>query len=43
MGAVGSWLASHKNYVMHAVMCCFDQENYAIYEKMVKEREKADQ
>ena len=40
MNAVGKWLSSHKNYVMHVVMCCFDQENYEIYEKMVKDRNK---
>ena len=38
MEAAGKWLSSHKNYVMHVVMCCFDQENYAIYEKIVKTR-----
>ena len=38
MDTVGKWLAGHKDYVMHVVMCCFDQENYAIYEKIVKTR-----
>ena len=38
MNTVGRWLADHKDYVMHVVMCCFDQENYGIYEKMVKDR-----
>ncbi len=38
MNTVGKWLAAHKDYVMHVVMCCFDQENYALYEKIVKDR-----
>lgn len=38
MDTVGKWLAGHKDYVMHVVMCCFDQENYALYEKIVKAR-----
>ena len=38
MKAVGDWITGHRNYVMHVCMCCFDQENYEIYEKMVKER-----
>ena len=38
MKAVGDWIVGHRNYVMHVVMCCFDQENYEIYEKMVRER-----
>ena len=36
MGAVGRWLSAHKDYVMHVAMCCFDQENFEIYEKIVK-------
>jgi O-acetyl-ADP-ribose deacetylase (regulator of RNase III) len=43
MGAVGRWLSDHKGYVMHVVMCCFDQENYEIYEKLVKMRQNKDQ
>ena len=38
MEAAGKWLSSHKNYVMHVVMCCFDDENYEIYKKMVNDR-----
>lgn len=40
MKAVGDWITAHRNYVVHVVMCCFDQENYEIYEKMVKDRNK---
>ncbi len=38
INTVGRWLADHKGYVMHVVMCCFDQENYEIYEKLVKKK-----
>lgn len=40
MEAVGRWLSAHKGYVMHVAMCCFDQENYEIYEKLVKSGQK---
>ena len=40
MDTVGKWLAANKNYVMHVVMCCFDQENFEIYERIVKSSQK---
>ena len=43
MGTVGRWLSDHKGYVMHVAMCCFDRENYEIYEKLVKSSQNKDQ
>jgi O-acetyl-ADP-ribose deacetylase (regulator of RNase III) len=43
MGTVGRWLSDHKGYVMHVVMCCYDRENYEIYERLVKSRQDKDQ
>ena len=40
METVGKWLAANKGYMMHVVMCCFDQENFEIYEKIVKSGQK---
>lgn len=40
MDTVGKWLAANKGYVMHVVMCCFDQENFEIYQKIVKSSQK---
>ena len=40
MGTVASWFKANKDYVMHVVMCCYDQENFRIYEKYVKEQKK---
>ena len=40
METVGKWFKANKDYVMHVVMCCFDQENFEIYEKMVKAQQK---
>lgn len=40
MNTVGKWLSDHKKYVMHVIMCCFDQENFEVYEKIVKMRQK---
>ena len=40
MESVGKWLAANKGYVMHVVMCCYDKENYEIYEKYVKNGQK---
>lgn len=38
MDAVGKWFGRNKDYIMHVVMCCYDEENYKIYEKIVKSR-----
>lgn len=40
MHAVARWLSGHREYVMHVVLCCYDEENYALYKKMVEDREK---
>ena len=40
MDTVGKWLAANKGYVMHVVMCCFDRENFEIYERIVKSSQK---
>lgn len=40
MNAVGRWLGGHRDYVMHVILCCYDEENYGIYKKMVEERTK---
>ena len=40
LGTVGRWLSAHKGYVMHVVMCCYDQENFEIYERLVKSGQK---
>ena len=40
MDTVGKWFKANKDYVMHVVMCCFDQENFEIYQKIVKSSQK---
>lgn len=40
MNTVGKWLEANKGYVMHVVMCCYDRENFEIYEKIVKSGQK---
>ena len=33
---VGDWLSENKNYGMEVIFCCFDDENYNIYNSLTK-------
>ncbi len=43
LDTTGRWLSDHKGYVMHVAMCCYDQENYEIYERLIKSRQKPEE
>lgn len=36
MNAVGKWLSGHREYVMHVILCCYEEENYEIYKKIAE-------